>query len=87
MGSIPIARSIFASFASLFGVVMQIQVNGATEVVPEQSTLSQLIDRLRLSGKRVAVELNGEIVPRSAYAARPLKENDVLEIVAAIGGG
>ena len=66
---------------------MQIQVNGAAEVVPEHSTLSHLIDRLRLSGKRVAVEVNGEIVPRSAYAARPLKENDVLEIVQAIGGG
>ena len=66
---------------------MQIQVNGAAEVVPEHSTLSQLIDHLRLSGRRVAVEVNGEIVPRSAYAARPLKENDVLEIVQAIGGG
>ena len=66
---------------------MQIQVNGAPHVVPERSTLSELLERLRLSGKRLAVELNGEIVPRSAYPERPLKENDVLEIVQAIGGG
>jgi sulfur carrier protein len=66
---------------------MQIQVNGALEVVPERSTLSELLERLRLSGKRLAVELNGEIVPRSAYGERPLQENDVLEIVQAIGGG
>ncbi len=66
---------------------MQIQVNGATQVVPEHSTLSQLLDQLRLTGKRLAVELNGEIVPRSTYTARPLNENDVLEIVQAIGGG
>ena len=66
---------------------MQIQVNGAMEVVPEHSTLSELLERLRLSGRRLAVELNGEIVPRSSYPQRPLKENDVLEIVQAIGGG
>ena len=66
---------------------MQIQVNGAIQVVPEHATLSVLLDELRLSGKRLAVELNGEIVPRSAYADRQLCEDDVLEIVQAIGGG
>ena len=66
---------------------MQIQINGAPKVVPEQATLSALLDDLRLTGKRLAVELNGEIVPRSTYAERQLKEDDVLEIVQAIGGG
>jgi sulfur carrier protein len=66
---------------------MQIQVNGAIQVVPQHSTLSELLDALRLSGKRLAVELNGEIVPRSTYGERRLAENDVLEIVQAIGGG
>ena len=66
---------------------MQIRINGAAEVVPEDSTLSALLERLKLAGKRLAVELNGEIVPRSTYPQRRLKENDVLEIVQAIGGG
>ena len=66
---------------------MQIQVNGAMEIVPEHSTLSELLERLRLSGKRLAVELNGEIVPRSTYGERRLTDKDVLEIVQAIGGG
>ena len=66
---------------------MQIQINGTAQAVPEQSTLSALIDQLRLTGKRLAVELNGEIVPRSTYAQRVLQENDMVEIVQAIGGG
>ncbi len=66
---------------------MQVQVNGALHDVPEQATLSLLLDELRLSGKRLAVELNGEIVPRSTYGERRLQEKDVLEIVHAIGGG
>ena len=66
---------------------MQIQVNGAFHDVPEHATLSLLLDELRLAGKRLAVELNGEIVPRSTYGERRLREQDVLEIVHAIGGG
>jgi sulfur carrier protein len=66
---------------------MQIQVNGAPQVVPENVTLSALLERLSLSGKRLAVELNGEIVPRSTYGERQLRDRDVLEIVQAIGGG
>ncbi len=49
--------------------------------------LAGLIDRLDLAGKRIAVERNGEIVPRSRYAATPLADGDQLEIVAAVGGG
>jgi sulfur carrier protein len=66
---------------------MHIQVNGTAQAVPEHATLSVLLDQLRLSGKRLAVELNGEIVPRSTYAEKRLRENDRLEIVQAIGGG
>ena len=66
---------------------MNIHVNGTAQVVPQNSTLSVLLEQLRLSGKRVAVELNGGIVSRSAYSVTPLRENDHLEIVQAIGGG
>jgi len=66
---------------------MQIQVNGEPlEVVP-QSSLSDLVAQLELSGKRIAIELNLEIVPRSLHAKTLLKEGDRVEIVHAIGGG
>ena len=47
----------------------------------------RLLDALELSGKRVAVERNGEIVPRSRYSVTRLAEGDALEIVVAVGGG
>ncbi len=47
----------------------------------------RLLDALELSGKRIAVEKNGEIVPRSRYADTALADGDTLEIVVAVGGG
>ncbi len=49
--------------------------------------MAGLIEHLQLAGRRVAVELNFEIVPRSMYEATLLKEGDAVEIVHAIGGG
>ena len=66
---------------------MNIHLNGAAQAVPQNLTLSDLLERLQLSGKRLAVELNGEIVPRSTYVHTRLQESDRLEIVQAIGGG
>lgn len=66
---------------------MHIRLNGEPRQLAAPCTLAQLIDSLQLGGKRVAVERNGEIVPRSAYAATALAEGDQLEIVQAIGGG
>jgi sulfur carrier protein len=66
---------------------MQIQVNGEPFEVAEQSNLSDLIARLQLEGKRIAIELNLEIIPRSAHATTLLKAGDRVEIVHAIGGG
>ncbi|MET3999048.1 sulfur carrier protein ThiS [Marinobacterium sp. MBR-109] len=66
---------------------MQIQVNGEPLEVAEQSNLSDLIAQLELSGKRIAIELNLEIIPRSSHADTPLKAGDRIEIVHAIGGG
>lgn len=66
---------------------MQIQVNGEPLEVAEQSNLSDLIAQLQLAGKRIAIELNLEIIPRSAHAATLLRAGDRVEIVHAIGGG
>jgi len=66
---------------------MQIQVNGEPLEVAPESNLSDLVAQLELSGKRIAIELNLEIVPRSLHAKTLLKEGDRVEIVHAIGGG
>ncbi len=66
---------------------MHIQLNGETYTLSEPLSVAGLIEHLQLAGRRVAVELNFEIVPRSMYATTPIKEGDALEIVHAIGGG
>ena len=67
--------------------MIQLSVNGLARSVPEGATLSLLLDELSLSGKRIAVERNGEIVPRSRHAQTTLADGDTLEIVVAVGGG
>ena len=66
---------------------MHITLNGEPRDVPGGLSLPALIESLHLAGKRLAVERNGEIVPRSRYADTPLAEGDRIEIVQAIGGG
>jgi len=65
---------------------MNLTLNGvATDV--DASTIADLVASLGLRDKRIAVEKNGEIVPRSLYASTPLVRGDRLEIVGAVGGG
>lgn len=66
---------------------MHVTVNGSPEELQEGATLADLIDKMGLAGKRVAVEKNHEIVPRSRHADEQLNEGDTLEIIQAIGGG
>ncbi|MBS1213861.1 MAG: bifunctional sulfur carrier protein/thiazole synthase [Proteobacteria bacterium] len=66
---------------------MQIIINGEPRTVREHTTLAALTDELGLTGKRIAVELNREIVTQGTYAQHELAEGDSLEIVHAIGGG
>jgi thiazole synthase len=66
---------------------MKLTVNGETRSLHNQATLSELIAELGLTGKRIAVELNREIVPHSQCDSQKLQENDKIEIVHAIGGG
>jgi len=67
---------------------MEITVNGSTRTVDVASPdVAALVRALGLEGKRIAVERNGEIVPKSRYADTPLHDGDRLEIVGAVGGG
>jgi sulfur carrier protein len=65
---------------------MQILVNGEVEQIEPQSLESYLTDK-SLLGRRIAVERNGDIVPRSQFTNVVIEDGDVLEIVHAIGGG
>ncbi|MFW2372353.1 MAG: sulfur carrier protein ThiS [Gammaproteobacteria bacterium] len=66
---------------------MQIILNGDAREVADKSSLSQLVDSLQLKGKRLAIEVNEEIIPRSAHDTYTLQDGDQVEIVHAIGGG
>lgn len=67
--------------------MLHLIINGEPRQFPTPLTLGQLVDTLSLAGKRVAIEKNGEIAPRSQYAEMPLADGDRLEIVVAVGGG
>jgi sulfur carrier protein len=67
--------------------VIELLINGEPRAFPAPLTLAQLIGTLDLAGKRIAIEKNGEIVPRSQHASTPLANGDRLEIVVAVGGG
>ncbi|HEY9120998.1 MAG TPA: sulfur carrier protein ThiS [Marinobacter sp.] len=66
---------------------MQVQVNGHSVELPDEATVAVLIDRLALAGKRLAVEVNEDIVPRSQHPEFSLSDGDRVEVVHAIGGG
>lgn len=66
---------------------MEITVNGEPRRFEGALTVADLVAQMGLAGRRIAVELNREIVPRSLHATTALKERDRVEVVNAIGGG
>ena len=66
---------------------MQIILNGQTRILESGTTLAALVTHLELGGRRMAVEINEEVIPRSGYAEFVLGEGDRVEIVHAVGGG
>jgi len=69
-------------------VTLEILVNGTLHRLdPAPATVADLVRALQLEGKRIAVERNGEIVPKGRYAATAVAASDRIEIVAAVGGG
>jgi sulfur carrier protein len=66
---------------------MEILLNGEARALPNGCTLARLLDDAGLAQRRVAVEVNGEIVPRARHDAQVLADGDRVEIVHALGGG
>jgi sulfur carrier protein len=66
---------------------IRVVLNGAPREFPAPLTVTQLLDELALAGRRLAVERNGEIVPRSSFGDARLADGDRIEVVVAVGGG
>ncbi|MBN2886017.1 MAG: sulfur carrier protein ThiS [Chromatiaceae bacterium] len=66
---------------------MQITLNGAPTEVADALTLTQLIEQLGLGARRLAVEVNAELVPRSQFEHHRIAPEDRVEIIQAVGGG
>ena len=67
--------------------MIALTVNGEAHRFEQPLTCQQLLEQMQLAGKRVALERNGEIVPRSRHGEQMLADGDKLEIVVAVGGG
>jgi sulfur carrier protein len=67
--------------------MLNITINGESRQFASALNVGGLIDQLGYTGKRIAIEKNGEIVPKSLHATTQLVSGDRLEIVVAVGGG
>ena len=67
--------------------MIQVTVNGAAQRFEAPLNVAALLEQMSMGGKKVAVERNGEIVPKSAHAQTLIGDGDELEIVVAVGGG
>ena len=67
--------------------MIELTINGTPRQFAASLSVTQLVEHLDLVGKRIAVERNGDIVPRSQFSDTPLSSGDRLEIVVAVGGG
>ena len=67
--------------------MIQVTVNGSLHRLERPLDVAALLARFDFSAKKIAVERNGEIVPRSAHASTLVADGDRLEIVVAVGGG
>jgi len=67
--------------------VITVSINGELRQLPQAISVTTFIEVMGYGGKRIALERNGEIVPRSQFAEQQLADGDRLEIVVAVGGG
>jgi len=68
-------------------MAISVTLNGTPREFPAPLTFIQLVDELSLGGRRIAVERNGEIVPRSRFPEARVADGDRIEVVVAVGGG
>lgn len=66
---------------------MQIHLNGETRQVPDQWTIADLLQELKIENRYCAVERNRNVVPREQHATTTLIADDVIEVVTLVGGG
>ena len=67
--------------------MISLTINGTARRFDDPLTVAELLERLELSGTRIALERNGEIVPRGSFREQRLADGDKLEVVVAVGGG
>ena len=67
--------------------MITLTINGEPRQFPQTLSIAELIEQMGLTGKRIALERNGEIAPRGSFATQQLADGDKLEIVVAVGGG
>lgn len=78
-------KSLAALYYSEY--MIEITVNGSTKCCERPLAIAELLHGMALAGRRIAVERNGEIVPKSAHGSTMVLNGDRLEIVVAVGGG
>lgn len=66
---------------------MEIRLNGAGHEMAEGTTIAELVSTLELSGRRIAIEVNGRVIPASEHEQYTLDDGDQVELISAIGGG
>ena len=67
--------------------MLELTVNGEPRQVMDPCTVQTLLEQLSLSGTRVAIAINRDVVPRSTFASHELASGDRIEILEAVGGG
>ncbi len=67
--------------------MISVSINGMAQYFDTPVSIITLLEQMQLGGRRVALECNGEIIPRGQYHQRLLADGDKLEIVVAVGGG
>ncbi|MFL2667119.1 MAG: sulfur carrier protein ThiS [Burkholderiales bacterium] len=68
-------------------IMIATQINGRIKKINFGTSVSNLVEVLNLTDKKIALEVNGEIIPRSQFDSRILEDGDQIEIVTAVGGG
>jgi len=69
------------------GPCLAVQVNGKPQELPRGCNVAQLVERLGLEGRKIAVAVNREVIPRGRYATHALADGDRIEVLEAVGGG